>query len=52
MTNEMIIQIAQGKLKSLNPLSCRLFGKNEMKQAQIKMLSCLTHRIGVVRKDN
>lgn len=27
MTNEMIIQIAQGKLKSLNPLSCRLFGK-------------------------
>ena len=37
MTNEMIIQIAQGKLKSLNPLSCRLFGKNEMKQAQIKM---------------
>jgi hypothetical protein len=27
MTNEMIIQIAQGKLKSLNPLSCRLFEK-------------------------
>ena len=27
MTNEMIIQIAQGKLKSLNPLSCRLLEK-------------------------
>ena len=51
MTNEMIIQIAQGKLKSLNPLSCRLFGKNEMKQAQIKMPILSANRIGGVRKD-